>query len=183
MLIKFRKRRLHYLCLNHDKTIIFPTWKIWRALAEIGEDGQTRYSQQERIIDGWESPIWEEHPWSLKVLKFPRIIRKSNSSSIGFQVLRPMQEMCGPIMPLDFLHPPTTLLRDRDRSSSGAGAVHSSLNVLPTARCVEEAAHLEGRRSDAWSQRPRVPRQRQTGGEYPIELSLCRKTFCAVLDL
>lgn len=70
LLLKAWKTLVHYL--HHQSTNTtqqFPTWKVRGALGEVAEDGQTRYSQQERISDGWESPIWEEHPWSLRVLE------------------------------------------------------------------------------------------------------------------
>lgn len=172
------------MVLITNKTFKVPTWKVWRALGEIAEDGQTRYSPQKCIIDGWESPIWEEHPWSLKVVKFLRSIRKSNRGSIYFSVLRPMQEMCAPIMPLDFPHPPTTLL-SRDRSSCvelGPRTALCSPQGFPTACSVEEAAHLEDRRSHAWSQRPWVPCHMQEGNiwlnwVYVLRFSVQSLTF------
>lgn len=67
---------------THHK--IFPTCKVRGAVGEVAEDGQTRYSQEERISDGWESPIWEAHPWSLGVCEFLLSVRKSSSSIWGF---------------------------------------------------------------------------------------------------
>lgn len=86
---------------------MFPTWQVRRAFSEIAEDGQTRCSQEERISDGWESPIWEEHPWRLKVLKLLRSIRKS-SRSTEFQVLCRSQEMRGPTLPSSSHHTTAT---------------------------------------------------------------------------
>lgn len=143
-----------------------PTWKVRGSLGEVAEDGQTRYSQQERISDGWESPIRAEHPWSLKVLDFLRSIRKSSSSSIegwwwwwwGVQIV-----VCGPIMSLlSPPHPPPEWDRDRGLEQC---SLRCRCSLRAFSNCVlcwcvwREAAHLEDRRAPAWSQRPGVPYQ------------------------
>lgn len=142
-------------CKTNNK---ITTWKVWRAHGEIAEYGQTRYSQEERKTDGWESPIWEEHPWSLAFLNCLRIIRKSSSISssgnIEVQTVRWIQEMCAS-MSLAF------------SSASHHTAVRLRLGLLKTGaytalwlhfqlRVVEDGHHLRDRRSPAWSQRARV---------------------------
>lgn len=98
--IKARLRNFHKL--HPHKHAPWPTCEVRRSLSEGAE---ARYSQQERTTDGWQSPIWEEHPWSLAVFKLIQNIRKSsdnnripkNISNIGVQPVRLMREMCGSI--------------------------------------------------------------------------------------
>lgn len=125
-------------CKTNNKTT---TWQVWRAHGEIAEDGQTRYSQEERKTDGWKSPIWEEHPWSLAFLNCLRIIRKSSSISssgnIEVQTVRWIQEMCAS-MSLAFSsasHHTAVRLR---LGLLKTGAVHSSLTTLPVGSVVVE---------------------------------------------
>lgn len=158
LFLKAWKTHVHYL--HHQSTNTppqFPTWKVWGALGEVAEDGQTRYSQQKRISDGWESPIWEEHPWSLRVLElFLLSVRKSRgsigvlSSASHVWDVRSHVSVVSP-------HPPTAPLRERDRGGALLSECISNCVLLWWSGV--ESAHLEDRRSHAWSQRPRVPCQ------------------------
>lgn len=149
---------LNLLVSIHSK---FQTWKIRRALGKITEDSQTRYSQQERMSDGWQSPIWDEHHWSLDVFAFPRGVRKSSSSTIGvlgspWQKWDVRSHACV-VAP----HPPTAPLCQQDRRCCCCCTSLLSGWIL---NCVllwvgVEAAYLELCRSPAGSQRPGVPRQ------------------------